>query len=656
MIFDDDELARFAAGKHHRLHDRLGSRLDAAGASFAVWAPNAQRVSVIGDVNGWDPRANELSRGPGGIWSGRVDGVSSGARYKYRVVGPDGSTFDKGDPFARRTELPPARASILCEPAYAWGDEAFLRERKARSALDAPISIYEVHLGSWQRGEGGRHLGYREVAHRLAAYVKRLGFTHVELLPVMEHPFYGSWGYQTTSYFAPTARYGAPEDLMYLVDVLHQEGVAVILDWVPSHFPSDEHGLGYFDGTHLFEEADPRRGYHPDWKSFIFDYSRGEVRSFLVSSALFWLDRYHADAIRVDAVASMLYLDYSRNAGEWIPNEHGGRENLNAILFLRELSEALYRAHPDVQTIAEESTSWPLVSRPLYVGGLGFGFKWDMGWMHDTLKYLATDPVFRAFSHREITFRQVYAGTENWVLPLSHDEVVHGKGSLLGKMPGDAWQRFANVRLLFALMWAQPGKKLLFMGGELAATREWDHDGVLDWSLETTSGHAGVQQLVADLNALYRSAGAMHELDCGEDGFRWVDCHDAANSVLAFLRRGSAAREEILVVLNFTPVPRSAYRVGVPYGGRWRESLNSDAAVYGGSGQGNLGGVDAEATPHHGLPFSLSLTLPPLGAVFFVGEAPPAPEVKAPPVREKLPAERRSGPWAPPPTEPPPKP
>jgi 1,4-alpha-glucan branching enzyme len=648
-VLDDDALHYFAEGKNTHLADALGAKLDGDGATVAVWAPNAARVSIIGDFNGWNAARNPLERGASGIWTGRAPGARAGSRYKLRIVGPDGATFDRGDPFATRTEHPPERASVLWDLDHEWTDSAWMKDRAKRTALGAPISIYEVHLGSWMRGPGHRHLTYREIAPKLADYALAMGFTHVELMPLMEHPFYGSWGYQVTSYFAPTARYGAPQDLMFLIDTLHQAGIGVILDWVPSHFPSDEHGLGYFDGTHLFEHADTRRGYHPDWKSFIFDYGRGEVRSFLLSSARFWLERYHADALRVDAVASMLYLDYSRPHGEWIPNEFGGRENLDAIRFLRDLNETVYGALPDVQTIAEESTAWPMVSRPLYVGGLGFGFKWDMGWMNDTLRYLKNDPIYRSFSHNELTFRQVYANTENFVLALSHDEVVHGKGSLLGKMPGDDWQKRANLRLLFAWQWAQPGKKLSFMGGELGTMREWDHDGVLDWSLLDDPRHAGIQRVVGDLNRLYVDEPAMHVGDCRPDGFSWVDCHDATNSVVSFLRSGAPGTPQVLVCFNFTPVPRRQYRIGVPYGGRWREVLCTDAAVYGGSGMGNLGGADADAIAHHERDFSLLLTLPPLSAVFLVGETPPPP---APPPRVAAPPiERRSGPWAPAPTE-----
>jgi 1,4-alpha-glucan branching enzyme len=501
---------------------------------------------------------------------------------------------------------------------YDWSDGEWMRTRGERSRLTDPISVYEVHLGSWRRDpeHPDRFLSYRDLAPQLAQYVTDLGFTHVELLPVMEHPFYGSWGYQTTGYFAPTSRYGTPQDFMYLIDTLHQAGVGVILDWVPSHFPSDEHGLAYFDGTHLFEHADPRQGFHPDWKSFIFNYGRAEVPAFLISSAMFWLDRYHVDGLRVDAVASMLYLDYSRQEGEWIPNEHGGRENLEALAFLRRLNEAVYAAHPDVQTIAEESTAWPMVSRPLYLGGLGFGMKWDMGWMHDTLDYFSHDPVFRAYHHNQLTFRMMYAFTENFMLPLSHDEVVHGKGSMIRKMPGDQWQQFANLRALFAYMYTQPAKKLVFMGGEFGQWSEWAHDGGLEWHLTEAEPHRGLQRLFADLNRVYRQEPALHHLDCEPGGFEWIDANDNANSVITYLRH-SPDGDTVLVAANFTPQPRHNYRVGVPQAGRWTEILNTDAAAYGGSGQGNLGGVETGPlpVPAHGRPQSVDIVIPPLGVV-----------------------------------------
>jgi 1,4-alpha-glucan branching enzyme len=483
------------------------------------------------------------------------------------------------------------------------------------------MTVYEVHLGSWMRSPDApdRFLSYRDLAPRLAAYARDLGFSHVELLPITEHPFYGSWGYQTTGYFSPTSRYGTPDDFMYLVDTLHQHGVGVILDWVPSHFPTDEHGLSYFDGTHLYEHADPRQGLHPDWGSLIFNYGRNEVRSFLLSSAVFWLERYHIDALRVDAVASMLYLDYSRKAGEWIPNRFGGRENIEAIEFLRHFNSEVFQAAPGAQTIAEESTAWPMVSRPTYVGGLGFGYKWDMGWMHDTLHYMQRDPVHRKFHHDRLTFRMLYAFSENFVLPLSHDEVVHGKGSLLGKMPGDDWQRFANLRLLLGWQYAQPGKKLLFMGCEFGQWAEWNHEHSLDWHLLESAPHAGVQRWVRDLNRLYRAEPSLHERDSEPSGFEWVDCNDSQQSIAAFLRRGTAPGEAVLVVCNFTPVPRHNYRVGVPWGGRWEERLNGDAHAYGGSGQGNFGGIVATAESSHGRPYTLRMTLPPLAMVMFKG-------------------------------------
>ncbi len=623
----DDDLFMFNEGSHFTLWEKLGAHRaehdGRGGTSFAVWAPDAEKVSVVGDFNGWNPDAHPLAaRGQSGIWEGFIPGVGRGALYKYHVRSRfHGYRVDKADPLGFRHEVPPKTGSVVWDLEYEWHDAAWMKGRGARAGLAAPMATYEVHLGSWMHvpEEGNRPLTYRELAPKLAEYVARMGFTHVEFLPVMEHPFYGSWGYQITGFFAPTSRYGTPQEFMALVDALHQAGIGVILDWVPSHFPSDEHGPAYFDGTHLYEHADPRQGYHPDWGSYIFNYGRNEVRSFLTSNALFWLDAYHADGLRVDAVASMLYLDYSRKEGEWIPNRFGGRENLDAIAFLRRTNEEVYHRHPDAQTIAEESTAWPMVSRPTYVGGLGFGFKWDMGWMHDTLEYMRRDPIHRKHHHDQLTFRQLYAFHENFVLPLSHDEVVHGKGSLLDKMPGDEWQRFANLRLLLAYMWAQPGKKLLFMGGEIAQWREWHHDESLDWHLLEHAPHEGVRRLVADLNRAYRAEPALHENDCDAAGFEWVDCADWQGSILSFLRRGKRG-ETVLVALNFTPVPRPGYRIGVPSGGRWCELLNTDAVEYGGSGMGNLGSVPAEATPRHGREFSLPLLLPPLAAVFLKGE------------------------------------
>ncbi len=623
------DLYLFNEGSHSRLYQKMGAHLATdngeGGAYFAVWAPSAAQVTVVGDFNGWDTTRHPLRpRDRSGIWEGFVPGVGKGALYKYHVVSTHGGyAVDKADPFALRSETPPRTASVVWDAGYAWGDHAWMDSRRRHNARNAPIAIYEMHLGSWMRmsEEGGRSLTYRELAPRLAEYVQRLGFTHVEFLPVMEHPFYGSWGYQTTGYFSPTSRYGAPQDLMYLVDYLHQRGIGVILDWVPSHFPSDEHGLALFDGTHLYEHADPRKGFHPDWKSCIFNYGRHEVRSFLLSSALFWLDRYHVDGLRVDAVASMLYLDYSRKEGEWIPNMYGGRENLDAISFLRRLNEEVYGSYPDVQTYAEESTAWPMVSRPTYVGGLGFGMKWGIGWMHDTVVYLSKDPVYRKHHHNELTFRMLYAFTESFVLPLSHDEVVHGKGSLMGKMPGDHWRKFANMRLLLGYMYGQPGKKLLFMGGEFGQWREWDHDSSLEWHLLAYAPHQGLRRWMEDINRLYRSETALHEMDLDPAGFEWIDGSDAAQSVLTFLRRGKSPGQDMLVACNFTPVPRHGYRVGVPRGGFWREMLNSDGREYGGSGVGNHGGLHADGVPWNGRPCSLSLALPPLAVVFLKGPA-----------------------------------
>ncbi|HXG51968.1 MAG TPA: 1,4-alpha-glucan branching protein GlgB [candidate division Zixibacteria bacterium] len=621
-FLSDDDVYLFNEGSHFHLYEKLGAHPLGNGATyFAVWAPNAERVSVIGDFNGWDKRRHPLApRGQSGIWEGVLEGVDKGALYKYHVASRyNAYRVDKADPFSFFNEIPPKSASIVWDLEYDWGDGEWMAGRAKRNALDRPIAIYEMHLGSWRRiaEEGNRSLSYRELAPRLADYLEEMGFTHVEFLPVMDHPFFGSWGYQITGYFAPSGNYGTPQDLMYLIDTLHQRGIGVFLDWVPSHFPTDEHGLGFFDGTHLYEHADPRQGYHPEWNSYIFNYGRREVQSFLISNALFWLDRYHADGLRVDAVASMLYLDYARAAGEWVPNKYGGRENLEAIALLRRLNETVYREHPDVQTIAEESTAWPMVSRPAYVGGLGFGLKWDMGWMHDTLEYMSLDPVFRRYHQDKLTFRMLYAFHENFVLPLSHDEVVYGKGSLLAKMPGDAWQKFANLRALFGYMIAQPAKKLLFMGAEFGQGREWAHDAQLDWELLGISWHAGVQRWVRDLLRLYRDEPALHECDCDPAGFEWIDCTDADSSVVSLIRKGRSTPTLILVVCNFTPVLRENYRVGVPRAGYWREVLNSDAEVYGGSGKGNLGGAESYPVPCHGRMQLLNLQLPPLGVLFF---------------------------------------
>jgi 1,4-alpha-glucan branching enzyme len=622
------DLHLFNEGTHARLYEKLGSRpmkwQGQDGAYFAVWAPNAERVSVIGDFNGWDDTQAPLrAHGSSGIWEGWVAGVGAGDIYKYRIWSKfHGYRVDKADPFGVHHETPPKTGSkVWTLDGYEWGDAEWMKERGKRNGLDAPISFYEVHLGSWMRvpEDGNRSLSYREIAPKLAAHVKALGFTHVEIMPIMEHPFGGSWGYQVSGYFAPTSRFGTPQDFMYLVDHLHQEGIGVVLDWVPAHFPSDQHGLAYFDGTHLFEHADRRQGFHPDWKSEIFNYGRHEVRSFLISSAVYWLDKFHVDGLRVDGVASMLYLDYGRNAGEWIPNEYGGHENLQAVGFLRQFNETVYREHADTQTIAEESTAWPMVSRPTYMGGLGFGMKWDMGWMHDTLSYFSRDPVHRRFHHNQLTFRGLYAFHENYVLPLSHDEVVHGKGSLLGKMAGDRWQKFANLRLLYSYMFAQPGKKLLFMGAEMGQWREWNHDSSIDWHLVAEGQeHARMQMCVGELNWLYRREPALHELDGDGRGIEWVEANDAEYSVLAFLRKSRDGKEQVLVVCNFTPLPRWNYRVGVdgPVGGAWREVYNSDATVFGGSGHGNGGRVVVTPVPWHGRGASLNLNLPSLGALY----------------------------------------
>ena len=626
-LLSDRDLYLFNEGSHLRLYDHLGSHLGEhegrLGAWFSVWAPDAERVSVIGSFNRWKPGSHPLmSRGQSGIWEAFIPNVHAGDTYKYHIESRfHAYRVDKADPFAVHTETPPHTGSKLWNLSYTWSDAKWMSARAGHNNVQAPTSIYEVHLGSWRRipEDSNRSMSYREIAEPLAEYVLKMGFTHIEFLPLTEHPFFGSWGYQTTGYFAPTSRYGTPQDLMYLVDYLHQQGIGVILDWVPSHFPTDEWALGFFDGTHLYEHSDPRMGIHKDWDSYVFNYGRHEVRSFLLSSAMFWLDRYHMDGLRVDAVASMLYLDYSRKEGEWIPNAYGGRENIDAVEFLRRFNTEAYKTYPDTQTIAEESTSWPGVSRPTYLGGLGFGMKWDMGWMNDTLKYMGLDPVHRKFHHNQLTFRMIYAFHENFVLPLSHDEVVHGKGSVLGRMPGDLWQKFANLRLLLAYQYSQPGKKLLFMGTEFGQWSEWSHDGSLDWHLLDLPSHHEVQHLVSDLNRTYRSERSLHELDCDGNGFEWVDCNDADQSMLAYLRKPADGSEAVLVVLNFTPVPRLGYRVGVPWGGAWNEILNSDAKLYGGADFGNLGGTIAEPTATHGRPHSVTLTVPPLGAIYLKG-------------------------------------
>jgi 1,4-alpha-glucan branching enzyme len=627
-MLTDDDLYLFNEGSHFRLYDKLGAHLreidGVRGAHFAVWAPNAERVSVIGDFNGWDKDSHQMAaRGVSGIWELFVPGVEQGDTYKFHVRSRhDGYRVDKADPFAVHSETPPYTGSKVWDLGYEWGDEAWLAERADRQALDQPMSIYELHLGSWRTvpEEDDRPLNYRELADPLIEYLTDLNFTHVEFLPITEHPFGGSWGYQTTGYFAPTSRFGTPQDLKYLIDRLHQAGLGVILDWVPSHFPSDEHGLAYFDGTHLFEHADPRKGYHPDWNSYIFNYGRKEVVSFLLSSALYWLDEYHVDGLRVDAVASMLYLDYSREEGEWIPNEWGGNENIEAIEFLRRFNTEIYRAFPGVQTIAEESTAWPMVSRPTYVGGLGFGMKWDMGWMHDTLAYFQQDPVYRKYHHDQLTFRSIYAFTENYCLPISHDEVVHGKGSMITKMPGDDWQRFANLRALYSYMFTTPGKKLLFQSTEIGQWQEWSHERSLDWHLLDHDQHAGLRRCVADIARLYRDEPALHDGDVDPVGFEWIDAGDWEQSVVSYLRRTRDGSRDVLVVANLTPVTRHNYRIGAPHRGWYAERFNSDASEYGGSGVGNEGWVATTPVPSHGRDHSLNLTLPPMAVLLLQHE------------------------------------
>ncbi|MGH7706775.1 MAG: 1,4-alpha-glucan branching protein GlgB, partial [Vulcanimicrobiaceae bacterium] len=591
-----------------------------AGVVFAVWAPSARRVSVVGEFNGWDGRRHPMRlRRECGIWEIFLPGLGAGTLYKFELEGPDGKLLPlKADPFARAAELRPATASVVVAPsAHRWGDAEWLATRGPRQRRDAPIAIYEVHAGSWRRGDGGRFPTYAELADWLIPYVCELGFTHIEFMPLMEHPFDGSWGYQTIGMFAPTSRFGSPDDLRGFIDRAHGAGIGVILDWVPAHFPDDPHGLAWFDGTHLYEHADPRQGFHPDWDTLIYNLGRREVANFLIASALYWFDEFHVDGLRVDAVASMLYLDYSRKPGEWIPNIFGGNENIEAIAFLRKLNETVYGEHPGVTMIAEESTAWPMVSAPTNVGGLGFGYKWNMGWMHDTLQYLANDPIHRRYHHDRLTFSLVYAFSENYVLPLSHDEVVHGKGALFAKMPGDRWQQFANLRLLFGLMYAHPGKKLLFMGDEFGATAEWNHDAQLAWEQLADPFHAGLRTLVGDLNALYRRQPALHERDAEGAGFTWIDYHDADASVIAFVRTGRDPARPVIVAANATPVVRKRYRIGVPQAGRYRELLNTDSAFYGGSDVGNGGGIATEAVRAHGHRQSLVLTLPPLACIIF---------------------------------------
>ena len=625
-VLTDFDLYLMGEGTHYQKYEKMGAHLavidGVAGVQFGVWAPNAMRVSVVGDFNQWDGRTHSMrNRGPSGVWELFVPGLDEGAIYKYEIR-PLVSTLPvmKSDPYAFRSELRPKTGSIVARlDHHQWNDAGWLDWRARNDWLAAPVSAYEIHLGSWRRvvEDGNRWLSYGEIGDQLIPYLKEMGYTHVELMPVMEHPFDGSWGYQTVGYFAATSRYGSPQDFMALVDRLHQAGIGIILDWTPAHFPNDGHGLAEFDGTHLYEHADPRQGRHPDWGTLVFNYGRNEVQNFLISNALFWIDKYHIDGLRVDAVASMLYLDYSRHEGEWIPNEFGGRENLSAIALIKRLNEVVHARHPGVLTIAEESTSWPMVTRPTYVGGLGFSLKWNMGWMNDTLSYFEQDPIHRKYHHGRITFSMLYAFTENFMLPFSHDEVVHGKSSLLNKMPGDLWQQFANLRLLYGYMFAHPGKKLMFMGDELGQRAEWDHDGSLEWHLLQYDSHKGIKALVKDLNALYARENSLHQVDFEWQGFEWLDCNDAETSVLSFVRRAKDSSDYLIVVINCTPVFREEYRVGVPEPVHYREILNTDAEIYGGSNLGNFHGVQAENIPWGNSPYSVKLRLPPLGAVYF---------------------------------------
>ncbi len=624
-LLTDDDIFLFNEGSHFRLYEKLGAHLvskeDVKGTYFAVWAPNAVAVSVMGDFNGWSKEGHPLRpKDSSGIWEGFIPGITKGVKYKYYIKSRvKNYRVEKTDPFGNFFEKPPRTASIVWDLDYTWNDKDWMSGRGEKNYQAAPMAIYELHLGSWMR-KGDRRLNYREIAPKLAYYVKSANFTHVEFLPVQEHPFYGSWGYQPLGFFAPTSRYGSPQDFMYLIETLHENDIGVILDWVPSHFPNDEHGLDFFDGTHLFEHADPRQRIHPEWQSNEFNFGRNEIRSFLISSAFFFLDKYHIDCLRVDAVASMLYLDYGRKNGDWIPNIHGGNENLEAVNFLKRLNKEVFSSFPGIQTIAEESTSWPMVSRPTYSGGLGFGMKWDMGWMHDTLEYMSKDPIHRSFHHNKLTFRMLYGFQENFVLPLSHDEVVYGKASLIQKMPGDDWQKFANLRLLYGYMYAQPGKKLLFMGGEFGQWNEWYHDTGLDWDLIKEPGHEGLLRWVKDLNAVYINEPSLHELDFDHSGFEWIDCDDSKNSTLSLMRKGINPEDIVVIACNFTPVPRHNYRLGLPREGSWREILNSDAEEYGGSGLGNLGEIETEATSWHSRPYSFALTLPPLAALYLKWE------------------------------------
>nr|AGU12352.1 Carbohydrate-binding module 48 [uncultured organism] len=620
-LFSDFDIELFKAGKHYHLYNKLGAHqaqhLGQAGTYFAVWAPNAKSVSVVGNFNGWQRQSHPMHVrwDESGIWEVFIAGIPAGEVYKYYIESHNGYQVEKGDPYAYQWETPPHTATVTADLKYTWADQNWMNERPKVSALKKPISVYEVHIGSWRRGDENRFLTYRELAVELTTYCKEMGFTHVEFMPVMEHPFYGSWGYQLTGYFAPSSRYGSPQDFMYLVDQLHQAGIGVILDWVPSHFPTDEHGLGYFDGTHLYEYPDPRKGFHPDWKSLIFNFCRNEVRAFLISNALYWLDKYHIDGLRVDAVASMLYLDYSRKDGEWIPNEYGGRENLEAISFLKEFNDAVHTFHPDTFTVAEESTAWPGVTAPSTAGGLGFDMKWMMGWMHDTLDYFKNPPLYRSYHQGQLVFSIVYAFAEKFVLPLSHDEVVYGKHSLIDKMPGDRWQQFANLRLLYSYMFGHPGAKMIFMGGDFAQHHEWRHDFSLDWHESERPDHKGIQMLLTDLNKLYQEYPALYENNFSNDGFEWIDIGDSTNSVISWVRKGANPDEKLIFVGNFTPVVHENYRIGVPQMGYYTEVLNSDNLKYGGSDVLNESEIETYPIPLHGQTHSVSLTLPPLGLV-----------------------------------------
>jgi 1,4-alpha-glucan branching enzyme len=622
-VLSDFDLHLLGEGRHYRAFEKLGSHRIVIGSTegvhFAVWAPNADRVSVIGDFNWWDGRVHPMRHlGPGGIWEMFVPNLPDGQKYKYEIRTRAGTILKKSDPYAFAFEVPPQSASVVHEIGpYQWGDDQWMAAREqAGSWLEQPMSIYEVHLGSWARAdEGKRFLTYRELADQLVPYVKETGYTHIELLPVMEHPFSGSWGYQVLGFFAPTSRFGPPEDFKYFVDVCHQAGIGVILDWVPGHFPKDEHGLARFDGTALYEHADPRQGEHQDWGTLIFNYGRNEVRNFLLSNALFWLEEYHADALRVDAVASMLYLDYSRSEGQWVPNAFGGRENLEAINFLHQLNQLTHREHPGTITAAEESTAWPGVSRPVHLGGLGFTYKWNMGWMHDMLEYVHENPVHRRWHHNKVTFSALYMHSENFILPFSHDEVVHGKGSMLDKIPGDLWQKFATLRTLYGYMYGHPGKKLLFMGSEFGQWREWSHDTSLDWHLLEFSSHTGLRRFIQDLNWHYRAEPALYQNDFDPSGFRWIDCNDNENSVISIVRYARDPNDFLVMVFNFTPVPRAHYRIGVPAAGWYAEVLNSDASLYGGGDVGNGGGLASEPVAAHGFEHSLQLMVPPLGCL-----------------------------------------